>query len=202
MATPLNLPARQIPDRGTDRAETPRQSPEFGTGTGSGRVRSTAPDTMNVGETDRVDVRIARGDVVDEILRAGLDERHRERIETIPTTTRMSVEVTSSCPDHLAVTPLSPPAQWVDVDHPATWQFDIRAIRAGRHSLRLSLRCEVDVDGETLIHSPPVIERDVEVRVAAGPMVGRWWLAHWKWAIATLITVSGAAAAWFALLSG
>lgn len=165
-----------------------------------GRVLYTAPERMRTGDIEQVEVRVARGDIVDAVLRQGLRGRNPERIETIPTSTSMTVEVTTSSPDGLRVVPLSPPTQLVHEHLLATWEFDLHAQRRGRHLVRLSVRCEVEIDGEPLVYSPPVIERHVEVDVAPGHAFSRWWREHWKWAVATVITVSGASAGWWALL--
>lgn len=166
----------------------------------SGRMLYTAPARLETGQIDQAEVRIARGDVLDEFLREGLRGRNPEHIETLPTSARMTVEMTTSAPDKLQVIPLSVRTQWVTRTVLATWEFDLRAEGPGRHILRLSVRSEIEIDGHASVHAPPVIERVVVVEVKRGYIVRRWWLQHWKWTVATALTATGVFAGLWALI--
>ena len=97
-----------------------------------GRLLFNPPNRMQLGETERVEVRLIRTLELDAELLAGLRGHGTPILEEISTAPLMSVTLKS---DGFIITSYSDEEQSVVQDRPTTWEFDIRALKRGRQRL-------------------------------------------------------------------
>lgn len=153
-----------------------------------GRLIFNPPDHMRLGDTERVEVVLARTFELDAELLRNLRGHGTPQLEEIPTSPTMAVTLHG---DGFQVTPHSDEEQDVTPDESATWEFDIRAVKRGPQRLYMSVSLRVPVPGQPLKHkSIPVREATIDVQVGAPALVGRFISQNWQWFIGTTIAAA------------
>lgn len=168
----------------------------------AGRFAFNAPSEMRQGQVERVTVGIVRAKGLDEELRAEVRGAGVRQLADVKTSPLMSVQLRGD--PSFAVTPLSELEQPVGRMEVTIWEFDVRALRWGRHTLTMSAALRLPVAGrDDVRRSVPVSERTIRVRVnplyVSGHVVGD----NWRWFIATglaLVAAGGGVAAWLKVL--
>ena len=144
-----------------------------------GRLFFNPPKQMQLGQTERVEVRVARTLQLDTELLQGLRGHGIPHIEKIPTSSLMAVTLSSNGFD---IKPLSNEEQVVILDGITTWEFDIHAKERGQQRLFLSVELRIPLSGWPLAHrSFPVREVTIDVQVTAVRLVGSFLGHNWQW---------------------
>ena len=143
---------------------------------------------MRVGQTARVEVRLARTLLQDAKLVEGLSGLGQVRLEDIPVAPVMAVTLQG---DGFKITAYSDEEQRVTLDEITTWEFDIKARKRGLQSLIISVSLRIPIPGQSTEHkSVPVRETLVEVRIGATAAV-QFVGANWQWFVGTAIAIGG-----------
>ena len=123
------------------------------------------PDRMQLGHTERVEVRLTRTLKLDAELLRHLRGHGEPQLEEIPTTPLMAVTLKG---DGFQITPYSDEEQQVSENQLTTWEFDIRALKRGPQLLVMSVSLRIPVPGQTSERkSIPVREVTIDVQVGA-----------------------------------
>jgi hypothetical protein len=163
-----------------------------------GRFAFNPPARMRQGEVARVTVGITRSTTLEDELRASLRGSGIAQFSDIETSPLMSVELLGE--QSFAITPLSELEQPVSKIEVTGWEFDVRALHPGNHTLTVKVALRLPVPGhDDLRRSLSVLERSVEVRVAPVYVARQFVRGNWQWIIGTAVAVIGAAAAWVKL---
>lgn len=153
-----------------------------------GRLLFNPPDRMQLGHTERVEVRLTRTLKLDAELLRHLRGHGEPRLEEIPTTPLMAVTLKS---DGFQITPYSDEEQRVSENQITTWEFDIRALKRGPQLLVMSVSLRIPVPGQTSERkSIPVREVTIDVQVGELALVGHFLASNWRWCITTAIAVA------------
>jgi hypothetical protein len=153
-----------------------------------GRLLFNPPDRMQLGQTERVEVRVIRSLDLDAELLEGLRGHGEPRMEEIPTAPLMAVTLRG---DGFRITSYSDEEQGVSKDAPTKWEFDIRAEKRGQQRLVLSVSLQVLVPGwPSQRRSIPVREVTIDVQVGTPALVGHFVSANWQWFVGTAIAIA------------
>ncbi len=164
-----------------------------------GRFAFDPPVSMRQGRSERVTVALVRSQDLDAELLSFLRESRAPQLADVRTSPLMSVRLGGD--RAFAITPLSELEQPVSAIAVTTWEFDVRALRPGRHVLTTIVALRLPMDGHDDVRcSLPVLGRSVQVQVAPAYAAGRFVSANWQWIAGTLIALGGGLAAWKTLL--
>jgi type II secretory pathway pseudopilin PulG len=153
-----------------------------------GRLLFNPPDRMQLGQTERVEVRLTRTPALDAELIKHLRGHGEPQIEDIPTAPLMAVTLKG---DGFQITAYSDEEQGVTQSEITTWEFDIRATRRGQQSLIMSVSLRIPVPGQPTEHkSIPVREATIDVTVGAPALIGHFVTSNWQWFIGTAIAIA------------
>jgi hypothetical protein len=159
-----------------------------------GRLLFNPPDQMRLGQKVRVEVRLTRSLELDAELLEKLQGPGEPRLEDIKTASRMAVTLTG---DGFGINRYSDEEQAVTQDGITTWEFDIRAKKAGKQQLFMSVSLRIPVPGQPLVHQNiPVREATINVRITVPALAGVVF-GDWRWATATAIAIAGVVVAVF-----
>jgi hypothetical protein len=157
-----------------------------------GLLAFSTPDEMTQGHKERVEVAIVSSAELRDALIASL--QGPLEIEEIPASQFMEVELRG---DTFKIAPLSKPNQVVAPT--ARWQYDVWPLRAGLHTLTLSVSLSLEnlVPGAPPSSriSVPVFERQIRIRVNLGYSTRSFLASNWQWLVGTGIGAGGTAAA-------
>ena len=154
----------------------------------TGQLLFNPPDHMQLGHTERVEVRVARTLELNlELLEhlRGHGEPHLEEVLTAPI---MAVTLKG---DGFRITAYSDEEQSVTTDSITSWEFDIYALIRGRQRLVLSVSLRIPVVGQRLEHKNiPVREAMIDVQVGIPTRVGYFVSSNWQWFVGTAIAIA------------
>ena len=140
-----------------------------------GRLLFNPPGRMELGHTERVEVRLTRTLKMDAELLEHLRGHGEPQVEEIPTAPLMAVTLKG---DGFQITSYSDEEQSVTQDAITTWEFDIRALQQGQQLLIMCVSLRIPVPGQPLEHkSIPVREATIEVQVGALALAASSYLA-------------------------
>ena len=153
-----------------------------------GRLLFNPPARMQLGQTERIEVRLARTLELDAELLKHLRGTGEPQLEDIPTAPLMAVTLKG---DAFQITAYSDEEQGVTQDGITTWEFDIRALKRGQQHLVMCVSLRIPVPGQPLEHkSIPVREVTIYVQVGAPALVGQFVSRNWQWIIGTAIAIA------------
>jgi len=153
-----------------------------------GRLLFNPPDRMKLGQTERVEVRLARTLELDAEILQNLGGQGNPQLEEIPTAPRMAVTLQG---DGFRIKAYSDEVQAVTKDDITIWQFDICAIKQGQQRLVICVSLRIPVPGQPLEHkSIPVREATINVQVGMPALVGHFVSGNWQWFIGTAIALA------------
>jgi hypothetical protein len=153
-----------------------------------GRLLFNPPDRMQLGKTERVEVRLTRTLELDADLLENLRGRGDPQLEEIPTAPLMAVTLKG---DSFHITAYSDEEQNVTKDAVTSWEFEIRALERGQQRLAMCVSLRIPVPGQPLTHkSVPVREATIDVQVGAPALVGQFMVRNWQWFIGTAIAIA------------
>jgi hypothetical protein len=157
-----------------------------------GHVVYNPPEEMQVGERERVEVRIAQG-VTETLAAESLQGRGEPVVEAIPVSAFMKVRLTG---DAFAITPLSSEEQFLVADTFTEWAWDVVPEEAGDQSLTLLITARVLVAGYPAEQRDlRIIERAIDVRVKPlGPAAADFLREHIELVLTVLVVPLLAAA--------
>ena len=90
------------------------------------------------------------------------------------------------------ITAYSDEEQSVVQNRPATWEFDIRALKRGQQHLVMCVNLRIPVPGAPSERiSKPVREAMINVQVGTVALVGQFVSSHWAWLVGTVIAIIG-----------
>jgi hypothetical protein len=147
---------------------------------------------MTVDEKERIEVRISMG--TDEAIAAGLQGPGVPVVESIPVAYFMKVRLVG---ETFAIVPLNSEEQLVPAEGHAEWAWDVTPTVAGTRDLYLVVTALVkapDAQGERDL---PVIERQIEVQVNPGFLLGSFIRDNREWVFpAVLVPLLAALGRW------
>ena len=155
-----------------------------------GRLLFNPPDRMQLGQTERVEVRLTRTLNLDTELLQHLRGRGEPHMEQIPTAPKMVVILKG---DGFRITDLSEKEQSVTHHEITTWEFDVQALKRGLQRLIICVSLRIPVPGKLLEQehkSIPVREATIYVQVGTPALVGRFVSSNWQWFVATAIAIA------------
>jgi len=151
----------------------------------TGSVLWNIPDEMQVGERERIEIRVGDTKVADAQLLAGLRGRGLPQIDTLEVSRLMRVTLMSDDKD-FSVQALSNLDQYIREAQVARWDFDITPLRSGQHTLRILVSIRVRVEGKDELIDLPSYECEVDVRVSPFHTVRLFCRKHWQWIASTI----------------
>lgn len=152
-----------------------------------GRLLFNPPDRMQLGQIERVEVRLTRTLKLDTELLRDLRGHGEPQVEEIPTAPLMAVTLKG---DGFRITTYSDEEQSVTQDGITTWEFDIQALKRGQQRLVMCVSLRIPVPGQPLEHkSIPVREAVIDVQVGV-PAVMQFVAGNWQWFIGTAIAIA------------
>lgn len=153
-----------------------------------GRLLFNPPDRMQLGQTERVEVRLTRTLQLDKKLLRELRGGGEPQIEEIPTAPLMAVALKG---DGFQITAYSDEEQRVTQDGITTWEYDIRGTKRGQQRLIVCVSLRIPVPGQPSEHlSIPVREVTVDVQVGAPALIGQFVVGNWQWFVGTAIAIA------------
>jgi tetratricopeptide (TPR) repeat protein len=153
-----------------------------------GRLLFNPPDRMQLGDTERVEVRLTRTLTLDAELLKDLRGHGEPQLEEIPASPLMAVTLKG---DGFRITPYGDEEQSVTPDEITTWEFDIRALKRGQQRLVISVSLRIPVPGQPLERkSIPVREAIIDVQVGAPAFIVYFVSANWQWFVGTVIALA------------
>jgi len=153
-----------------------------------GRLLFNPPDRMQLGQTERVEVRLTRTLELDTELLEHLRGPGEPHMEEIPTAPLMAVILKGEA---FQITAYSDEEQTVTQDGITTWEFDIRALKRGSQHLVMCVSLRIPVPGQSLEHkSIPVREAIIDVQIGAPALVAHFVYDNWQWFIGTAIAIA------------
>jgi len=153
-----------------------------------GRLMFNPPNHMQMGLTERVEVRLTRGLDLDAELLKHLRGRGEPQLEEIQTTSLMAITLKS---DGFQITAYSDEEQVLTRNDVTTWEFDIQAIKSGPQRLVLCASLRIPVAGQTFKQkSIPVREFTIDVEARRPVLIVHFVSANWQWFIGTAIAIA------------
>ncbi|OAI43387.1 hypothetical protein AYO38_10840 [bacterium SCGC AG-212-C10] len=160
----------------------------------AGSIVYNPPETMNLGEASRVEVRIAPASVGSSALKDRLEGLGEPVIEPIQTTLLMRVEMRGA---NFDIVQLSSTEQIITDTEPTSWLFDVTPRKRGRLKLIITADAVIELPGRgsgTL--SLPPFERTVRVDVQWSESVADFVRGSWGWTSSSAIAVAGLVLGW------
>ncbi len=153
-----------------------------------GRLLFNPPDRMQLGRTERVEVRLTRTLQLDTELLQNLCGVGEPQIEEIPTAPLMAVTLKGRRFPYYDLQRRGTKGQQ---DRITTWEFDIRAVKRGQQQLFVSVSLRIPVPGQPFEHmSMPVREVTIDVQVGAAVLLGHFVAGNWPWFVGTAIAIA------------
>jgi len=153
-----------------------------------GRLMFNPPNHMQLGQTERVEVRLTRGLDLDAELLKHLRGRGEPQLEEIQTTSLMAITLKS---DGFQITAYSDEEQVLTRNDVTTWEFDIQAIKSGPQRLVLCASLRIPAAGQTFKQkSIPVREFIIDVEARRPVLIAHFVSANWQWFIGTAIAIA------------
>lgn len=148
-----------------------------------GLILHNIPPEMKVGITDRIEVRISKKNLEEEIIK-GLRGRGTPSLQNIKVGSQMEVRLTGKSFD---IEPLSPNKLAVLGDF-TQWEWDITPIKSGLQRMYLSVDAVIEIlkISDRRLHIP-VLEKEITVDVNHVYSIKRVIKIHWQLIISTLI---------------
>jgi hypothetical protein len=162
-----------------------------------GRAAFNPPSKMRQGRAARVEVRIARGLLLDAELLRDLTGNATVTLTDLRTSVIMAVELRGSS---FEITPFSDTEQVLTDDEITKWEFDIRALHRGRQRLTVVISLRLPIAGTDRRRAVPSLERTVDVHVSIPYCTARFIRGNWQWIVGTAAGLGAAIAAWTSLL--
>ena len=160
-----------------------------------GRLLFNPPDRMQLGSTERVEVRLTRTLHLDAQLLESLHGQGKPQLKDISTAPLMSVTLTG---DGFEIKGYSDKEQSVVQDRITTWEFDIRALKRGLQRLVLRVSLRIPVQGQPSEHmSKPAREATIDIQVGTAALVGHFVSDNWRWFVGTAIAMAAVLVALF-----
>jgi len=192
-------PSQPTPEKPAAPAPTPAPDPaalvqaEFER-MSRGSILYNPPEQMRLGQTERVEVRITRGDAAR--LAEGLEGRGEPTVEQLPVASFMSVRLLGA---GFEITPLGSEEQVIVGDTYTQWAWDVTPQDAGEQSLDLIVTARVKLPGYSDERKDlEVIRRRIVVRVDPGYALASFVGSNSDWLFpSVLIPLVAAAGAWF-----
>jgi hypothetical protein len=152
-----------------------------------GRVLSTPPERMRVGDMRQFEVRIEQGFSDD--IKKNLPAKAGLQIDTIDVGDFMRVKVTS--PDGaFGIVPQTEADQFLKPAGGATWKYEMTALVSGSHHLAIDAIVRLKIRNTDEMNDVQVYTRDIIVDVNVGYTIKEFWNKYWQWIIATLLVPS------------
>jgi len=151
-----------------------------------GNLAYSTPETMKTDETAHVVARIGSGNISIATLKAGMPGVQPQAVAVTPVSTKMKMTLKSADFD---ITPLSSEEQIVAGSIPTTWEWEIVPRHAGKLQLHLAAVVEIN----DLSRDFTTVDRDIAVKVDPLDATTKFVQGNWKWIIATLSAIVGAA---------
>jgi hypothetical protein len=152
-----------------------------------GQILFNPADQMQVGVTERVEVRIAKGLTKD--LAKGLRGRGDPEIEKIKVGTFMTARLTGSA---FEIKSLNNEEQMVEDGGHTQWNWDVTPLKNGTHSLILTATVRIVIEGYGEQKKDcPVFEKKINVKVNRVYSAIKFLKTYWQWIITTLIGGGG-----------
>ena len=153
-----------------------------------GRLLFNPPDRMQFGQTERVEVRLARTPGLNAELLENLRGHGEPQVEEIQTAPLMAVTLKG---DGFRITAYSDEEQSVTQEEITTWEFDIQALKRGPQRLVMCVSLRIPVPDRPAEHrSIPVREATIDVQVGAPALVAHFVAGNWQWFIGTAIAIA------------
>jgi len=158
-----------------------------------GLLMFNVPSVMTQGETEKIEVRIARSvDLHDELL-AEMRGNGEPQSEEIDTSLYMEVTLSGQAFEIKS----QGPAEQLIIPEPAHWEFDVLPRRAGHQQLTIHVNMRIEAEGiRGGRRGVSSHERQVDVQVNLRFAASRFALSNWQWLIPTILALTGVIAAW------
>lgn len=152
-----------------------------------GSMTYSVSDTMEVGKTYDVELRISR--ILSNAISDGLLDA--EDVVTISTSNTMEVLLFDPDPEKedpvFIIKKLTEAKQWLEPDSShTTWLWTVKPLRTGDHRLKLIINIIKDGNKKSIT----VFEQDVKIKATSKSFTykaRKWWRSNWKWSFTTLI---------------
>ena len=172
--------AAPLPGRGAGIQEEVRRTLR------DGLLGLAAPDTMQLGHVERVEVAIARTEDLKAELAAAFRTSSPRLSEGVKTADFMTVELIS---DDFTIKELSEKTQLLA--RVARWEYDVIPRRTGALTLTVRGSCVLHINGVDRAASIPSFEKQIHVDVDILFGVRSFAGQNWKWLVGTLIALAG-----------
>lgn len=157
-----------------------------------GRILYNPPSEMQLGETERVEVRIGLNSEIS--LDEGLKGSGDPVTEQIPVAAFMAVRLAGTA---FEITPLSSEEQLVANDTFTQWAWDIMPTEAGHRNLTLIVTARVKIPGfADEARDLPIIERDILVKVSPLQSATNFIKENPEWIAPPVLAVLAAILGW------
>lgn len=149
----------------------------------TGQVLFNPPAEMQVGVSERVEVRISKNIAQD--ISSGLKGRGVPQVEKIKIGTFMKASLTG---EKFKIEKISTEEQVVGDEGFAQWDWNVTALEAGLQSLSLKITVRIKMPGGAEEYSElPVFDRKIKVKVNPFYSVKMFIVTYWQWIIVTII---------------
>lgn len=141
-----------------------------------GQVVYSVPDSMLIGQTYRVRVRIQKGRT---ISTQGMMKPISSQIRT---SSRMSVDLVDPSPGTFKIDKLNGQDQIIESDHYTEWNFSVTPQKAGKRMLMLKVNLYTENGSKEL-----VFEDEIVVKNRISVHVRTFWEDNWQWVFSALL---------------
>lgn len=141
-----------------------------------GSLVYSVPDSMIIGKTYRVRVRIQKGKT---ISTQGMSKPISSPIQTSPT---MNVDLVDPHPGTFKIDKLNGKDQIIEQDHYTEWNFSVTPQISGKRILMLRINLYNENGSKELVFEDEII---VKNRILVHAKT--FWQEHWKWLFSTLL---------------
>ncbi len=148
----------------------------------SGKMLFNPPAEMDQGEPARIELRITRNQGDD--LSGGLQGKGTPQISSVKVSSSMSAHLSG---DDFQIDSLNSEEQLIGGDTFTQWAWDVTPLGTGKHTLHLRVTARVSVDGTEGQKDLPVVERDVNIRVNPGYLIGSFLKGYWEWVVTAIL---------------
>jgi hypothetical protein len=148
-----------------------------------GRILYNPPDTMRVGVTERIEVRISKDQLQD--LAKNLSGRGSPKVEDIRVGSFMKLRLIG---ERFEIIGFDSEEQLVADDEYSQWCYDVTPVLSGDQKLSLIAMVRIVVPGApAAVKDHPTLDRVIHVRVNPMFSAGRFMRSNWQWILGTLV---------------
>ena len=149
----------------------------------SGNIAFNAPQSMSLGETTTIQLRLGLNTEISDLKRLIESEGAKEGF-SIKVAERMEARLTGQ---NFAITAITPELQAISRNEITSWSWEVKPMTKGKQYLHLTLTALIEINGNSTPRALRTFSKAVNVEVTQAQQFKSFVGQNWQWLWASLL---------------